>query len=368
MDDKEIHLNQSELYQYSRALANRLADYYFIDHNVIGGKDILNFCDIKQVNLFLVKNLFEKWQGETSKLDSPYFDFNHTAVKQALQQFMNVLSQHIQIKREDFNPILIEAIRETLLLVVEPLSFFKHEINKVIYQPPSPQKYKEITKYITINKKIWVAFLDKLNQQTNFDREYVQQVLEATCEEKRTSIEPMQWVLQNFSDIFHLDVAKLLGQEETITSATNLASEKTIIMEDAPTMIPHEIKNEKPIPAPQKPKFIQDAIKEEEDYGGTLNQTFRNQSPKASLAERFQNAKVHNLRAAMSLNQKFQFIDKLFGGDSLAFNDALDKLEESQSYEEVKHLFQNEYGHRYAWDFNQEETKSFMELVGRKFS
>lgn len=375
MDTKatnQIQLNQSELHQYSRTLARRLTDYYFIDHSFIEGKDILNFCDIKQVNLFLVKNLFEKWQGETTKLESPYFDFNHTAVKQALQQFMNILSQHIKIAREDFYPLLTESIRETLTIIVQPLSFFQHEINKLAYQPPTRQKYKEISKYILINKKIWVAFLDKIDHLQELDKTAANQALEVVFEAQHDTIEPMQWALQNFSDMLHLDINKLLGQEEESNNAPERLSEKTIIMEDNPTVI-----NEKapayqpPTESPQQKKLIQEDDTDEEDQADgamrTLNDAFKNQNQPTNLAERFRNAKVANLRAAISLNQKFQFINKLFDGDSFAFNEALDRLEKSQSYEEVRFLIHNEYGQRYAWDFSQEDTKSFMDLIERKF-
>ncbi len=373
MDTKEtnqIQLNPSELHQYSRTLARRLTDYYFIDHSFIEGKAILNFCDIKQVNLFLVKNLFEKWQGETSKLESPYFDFNHAAVKQALQQFMNILSQHIKIAREDFYPLLTESIRETLTVIVQPLSFFQHEIKKLAYQPPSHAKYKEISKYIIINKKIWTAFLDKIAHLEELDKASANQSLEISFEEQRDTIEPMQWALQNFSDMLHLDINKLLGQEENSSLLTESNAEKTIIMEDSPTVITEKTPPyQPPSETLVQKKFIQDDDDDEDNAGTarTLNDAFKNQSQPTNLAERFRNAKVANLRSAISLNQKFQFINKLFDGDSFAFNEALDKLEKSQSYEEVRFLIHNEYGQRYAWDFGQEDTKSFMDLIERKF-
>ncbi len=369
MSEHEIHINQNELHQYSRTLANRMADYYFIDHSFIEGKDILKFCDIKQVNLFLVKNLFEKWQGETAKLESPYFDFNNPAVKQALQQFMNTLSQHIRVMRDDFHPILSESIREALLLVVEPLSFFRHEINKVIYQPPSEKKYKEISKYISINKKIWAAFLSRVQGVSALNKEQANQILDEVMDEYRTGVEPMQWVLQSFSDIMHLDIAKLLGQEEKQNQLPSIATEKTILIEDAATLPPHPISEaERNSFEISRPKLIQDEPREDSEQAGTLNAAFKTQKQNANLAERFQKAKVQNIRSAITLNQKFQYTKQLFGGDSLAFSDALDKLEQTQSYEEVKHLLQYEYGHRYGWDFEQEDTRSFMELVERKFS
>ena len=124
MEHQSKPVNQSVLMQYSRSFAQKLTDYFFIDHQVIEGEEILKFCDIKQVNLLVIKLLFEKWQEETQKLRNPYFDYSRQDVQKALNNFMNILSQHISIRKDDFYVLVYEATKDALILALDPHLFF----------------------------------------------------------------------------------------------------------------------------------------------------------------------------------------------------------------------------------------------------
>ena len=45
-------------------------------------------------------------------------------VKAALKTFMNTASQHIMVKREDFEPMLSKAVNKTLVLLLDPSKHF----------------------------------------------------------------------------------------------------------------------------------------------------------------------------------------------------------------------------------------------------
>src|SRR5689334_9328591 len=105
----ENKTNISAIELYSRKALKPMLERNF-GAKTINGQQILSFCQIEQVNLFILQLLFDKWKEETSKLESPFFDFQNEQVKKALTTFMNVLSQHILVKKEDFSPLLLQAI------------------------------------------------------------------------------------------------------------------------------------------------------------------------------------------------------------------------------------------------------------------
>ena len=139
--------------EYSKAFAKKLCNAFFEKNEFINGKQILSFTNVYQVNLFILYKLFDRWQQETIKLKSPYFNFNSPEVMQALTVFMNTLSQHIFIRLEDFEPLVIRSVTDTLRLVITPYEFFKtqlthHPIVKIT-------RLREMSKYIHLNNLLF---------------------------------------------------------------------------------------------------------------------------------------------------------------------------------------------------------------------
>ena len=97
MDNK---LNYSAIEVYSVAYTRKVMNSFFGMEESINGKQILSLTNLQQVNLLIIKNLFEKWNKETSKFRSPYFNYDSEEVKKALENFMNVLSNNITIGGE----------------------------------------------------------------------------------------------------------------------------------------------------------------------------------------------------------------------------------------------------------------------------
>src|SRR5688572_16567831 len=132
MEDK---YNQLSIEQYSRNLARILSDRYFAANQTINGQQLITFSPVKQINLFIIKELLISWNKEMANLKSPYFDFEDQDVKDALKQFMNVLSRKILIKRPHFEPLLQKAIRDTFKLVLDPVSSLEEKFLNVQENP-----------------------------------------------------------------------------------------------------------------------------------------------------------------------------------------------------------------------------------------
>ena len=112
--------NTNALNEYSKSYARRVAADFYHANPTLSGRQILNLTPINQVNLFVVSSLFDKWKGEVEKFRSPFFDFNHPEVEEALRAFMNVVSQHIAVRREHLEPLLADATKRTLIALFDP--------------------------------------------------------------------------------------------------------------------------------------------------------------------------------------------------------------------------------------------------------
>lgn len=111
-------LNLSAIEKYSKNYAAKLCDTFFSSNQMISGKQILTLSSVQQVNLLTIKSLYDKWQAETQRLRSPYFDFNSEEAQQALKIFMNTVSQFISVKRENFEPLLVDSVGGNIGIII----------------------------------------------------------------------------------------------------------------------------------------------------------------------------------------------------------------------------------------------------------
>ena len=72
---------------------------------------------------------------------------------------------------------------------------------------------------------------------------------------------------------------------------------------------------------------------------------------------------VKDIRGAIALNDRVLFINHLFGTDPMAFQDALTKINQMASLDEVVDFVVNE---RPEWDLESETVYRFMMAVRRK--
>ena len=117
-------LNKTAILSYSEKFSQIFCDSFFVKEDFISGEQILSLTNIRQVNLFVLKSIFEKWQQESSSLYSPFFDYNIPEVQKALKELMNILSRNISINRENFEPLLTQAVDDTITLLLAPDEYY----------------------------------------------------------------------------------------------------------------------------------------------------------------------------------------------------------------------------------------------------
>ncbi|NQZ77646.1 MAG: hypothetical protein HRT61_16320 [Ekhidna sp.] len=160
-------LNEDFIDSYCEKFASKVtADFFTGGKEAITGKEILKVTPSKQVNFFVIKLLFRYWQEETKKLESPFFNYKHEEVRQAMIQFMNVLSQHIEINSEKFETLLNHAVKDTIYLAAMPSAYVEIDLDSRGVEHIREKSIEGTVKYLKIHKKEIFNFLSDMKGLT----------------------------------------------------------------------------------------------------------------------------------------------------------------------------------------------------------
>ncbi|MEP0366617.1 MAG: hypothetical protein ABJN36_04235 [Cyclobacteriaceae bacterium] len=454
-------LNHSFFDQYSGSFADNVIDKFFEENDVITGKEIISLTPSKQVNFFVLKTLFNQWQDEMKRLESPFFNFKDAEVRKVLRTFMNTVSQKIEIEEESFKPLLESAVRETLHLLANPADFLKESFADR-KSNLSEKSVKNFLKYIKVFKSDIEQFLESnigqsseeigTNSSAFFDSLDVEQIAgfelsilneiepitmgdlfeEETAEPEQAAPEEeeLDLTVDDFDDEpedeAEEDKAEDVSesQQEVVAAEATSDDEAEAFDPESETEVEEvaeaeesyseelesETKEEVLEPEADEEPILQDeeiaaepaddvedslepeASQEEEiapetvaDVGGfeeedevSLNQKLADETTKTinekfereesvTLADHHQQSKVTSIMEAISVNNRYMFINDLFEGDKDEFADAIDRIEECESFDEAVEILVQEYARNYEWDMNSDEVKELLKVVFRKF-
>lgn len=321
--DEKISLEAIAI--YSDAYAEKVLKQAFASKEKINGQDILSLCDVQQINLFIVRELFKGWKEETKKLKSPYFEYEHPEVKDALEVFMGTLSTHIAIDRQHFGPLLKKAVSQAVLVVLDPYDYFSMLVsgtnNKL-----DVSGFREEIKYLKINKAPLERMLQKLEEKKlkEVSGNEAFAILDQILEEVSFTPDDVDGYVEKFSITEKLDPEKFYVKRNPPVP----------VVKAAPANTPKPVKTE----AQAQPAKV-----------NTVNST----------------QKIQRIKERLTINQKFMFTKVLFKGDFEVFSKAIDELDQQGSLPDALKSLE---GHYAGWDKESSEFHEFMEIVERRFS
>ena len=386
---------------YGRRLAARLCDQHFGPQptTALDGPAVLKFTPVRQLNLLVVRQLLGQWQAETARLRSPYFDFEAAPVQAALSQFMNVLSRHISLGRTAFEPLLAQAAADTLGLVADPADSFQRLLLGSA-ESPTLAGLRDSLRYIAVDKAFYQGFVDTLAGSRELSRDFLTHRFELYHAANYKAHQPMQRLVEEFSALLPLTTADLL-EDGPVSSATAVAV--AVAAEPAqdaapvapapaatpvapPTFVatpaslpapaaPAETAGNSESIAPAHPLLAPDAasvplhekLKAGQPAAPVLAETLRATAAPASLAERT-GPKVETLREAISINQRFSFINELFGGENMDYHAAIQHLDSLPTPEQARAYVTSDLSQRYDWSRKEEHVNKLLKLIERKFA
>lgn len=315
--------------QYSNLFASKLADSFFQKNEKINGKEILSFCDIKQVNLFVVKELMRLWNAESEKWQSPFFNYESAEVQEVVAQFKNVLSNNISIAKRDFLPLLKTAVSQTIFLILAPYDFYVNALDhkKGLVRV---EELKNETRYLKINQKPLEKLVEKLEkrQADVIVGNEAFGMLDHILEEVNFTPEDIEEHIAAFSKVMPLQIESLFEVKENKPEETKPQPPQS---QPLPKPVAVATNNNKNFPAGQT---------------GEKKSEFR-------------------IKDSLTINQKFMFTKMLFSGDFEIFTEAIERLDNLDSLGQVTNYINDNYPH---WDRESEEFEEFMAVVQRKFS
>lgn len=329
--DEKISLEAISV--YGDTYADKVLKNFFTTKDQITGKEILTLCSLNQINLFVLREIFKSWKEETRKQKSPYFDNDHPEVKEALNNYMSVVSNHILIDQAYFAPLLKKAVSQTLLLIFNPYDFFSMLItgknNRL-----DVTAFREEIKYIKINKAPLERMLQKLEEKNvrELPGNEAFAILDQILEEVNFNPEDLEEYIEKFSGVLPLNPEKFYvgAPQEKVKSAPVVTHGKG-----------EGKKNDLP--------------------GASLNdQLVAAQQP--ALMDNL--GKITRIKDSLSINQKFMFTKVLFYGDFETFSRAIDDIDQLPDMKSAMGYLER---HSSSWDRESPEFHEFMAMVERRF-
>ncbi len=338
---ESFNINQSKLEDYSERFAQKACDSFFsMFKSTVIGSEIMKITPVDQVNYFVLFNLFETWKQEVAKLESPYFDYSKPEVKEALRNFMNTVSMHINIKREDFEPLLIKSVTYTINLTFLPKLFFGIFLSN-LPEKVSIEQMVSFEKYFKINKGLYSETLERLKGTNNEEVTKVQ-LLNAFAEVSTYYKEDekiKETMLKILNSVVTLNIEDLLQKADTGTLVKQ-EPEETHIEEKTKVEVSESTETQ-----------ISDLKKD----------SFKNNQGHLSN-------KVVDARSAMTINQRFMFVEQLFKGEKWEFDNALNRLENCTDYDSAIKMLLSDYAMKYEWDTENEQVSELFDFIGKKYS
>ncbi len=340
----ESSLNHAALEQYSRTFSERVVREVYAHQQRVSGPDILLISPVKQVNLFVIKALFEQWQQEIDRLESPYFDYDHEEVQLALEEFMNTLSQHISVAEAELYPLLVTATQDALLLALSPKEYFRRGLDRLNRDKLHIEDVKAWIKYVKINRAPLDALSDRVvgSNGAGVSVDEAGRLLQLKADELPAGL-PADYQ-PAFSQVALLTEQELLETEQPAPPPPEPISE---VIEPAP-----RIEEEETIEAPAPPRTLNDEL---------------TSTQRATLADIHQQQKIANIKSYIGVNQRFMFIRELFENNAEAYNQALDELEQQNTYIEAFNYLRNQYAQPNRWKMDSEEVVEFLEIIAKRF-
>jgi hypothetical protein len=337
--DEKISLEAIAL--YGDSYADKVVKGFFSGKDQITGKEILSLCNVQQVNLFVIREVFKTWKEETRKQKSVYFDNDHPEVKEALQNYMSIVSNHILIDQPYFAPLLKKAASQSLLVIFNPYDFFSMVItgmnNKL-----DVAAFREELKYIKVNRAPLERMLQKLEEKNvrELPGNEAFAILDEILEEVNFTPEDVEEYIRKFSEVVPLNPERFYIPRQPDMVAINKSSTVTT----------------------PPPVQVAASAASAKSAGASVNEHV-NSSRQQAVMDNL--GKISKIKDHLSINQKFMFTKVLFYGDFDSFSRAIDDIDQLPDMKAAVTYLEK---HSSSWDRDSKEFHEFMEMIERRFA
>jgi hypothetical protein len=363
--------NNTYIQEYADKFTVKICDAYFSQKKYMTGPEMVQLTPCIQINFFSIKSLFEAWQQELEKMKSnPYFDYRDNAVHEALKEFMNILSRSIKVERKDFEPLLKNAVVQSIHLALDPVAYFEKEFDKK--DPYQINVFlKENIKYFKWHTDLIQNIIDRAGLAHT--HEAFKQALNQNFERLSNQLEPTEKLLETMNAVVPLVLSKLFESPEVATPdelspALDEAGELGEPKEEVTFQTTESNNNPDPVvnqtSRPSSlPSTINYKVAPVEKALDPLEIWSKFEAEEYSIMK----GTIKELADCIGINQKFMFTKVLFDGNPDLLNHALKSIDQCESFADAINLLNQRYVGELNWDKNSDEVNEFLQLIFRKF-
>jgi hypothetical protein len=314
-------LNTQFIQQYKSEFTTLLLEKAFKDKELLNGKDLLRLFLNKQLNLFILKKLFTTWQEEMKRLESPYFDYKNPEVRKSMIQFMNTLSQHIQVNKDTLVPLVEESVEDLIWAVLRPGDYLSRELAQIKSGTLNRKQAKQLTKYLLVHKEQVMSFLEE-NEELSMDM--VIEKANKYFPEIDQDLEAQE-LADDLSMILEIEKEDFFEfPDHSISERSDEADDEEVLTdtkEEVPDEIEHEQEPDGSVNEPQDEPMIEDSVNMKYDVEAK------------TLADIHEEKGIDNILESISINHRYMFLQELFDGDNDQFQKAIKEVESCDTFE-----------------------------------
>ncbi|MBN1950168.1 MAG: hypothetical protein JW801_03140 [Bacteroidales bacterium] len=94
----------------------------------------------------------------------------------------------------------------------------------------------------------------------------------------------------------------------------------------------------------------------------TLNEEIHERTQREDVASQYKLTPIASITSAMGINERFELINELFGGDRLLFDETMDILNRSESFVDASNYLEQHFD----WNLENTYVQRLLELIRRK--
>ncbi len=405
--------NTTDIEKISTAFTKKTIETCFQDDIKISGDEIVTFTEYPQINYFVLREIFNRWEESTIRFKSPYFDFDAADVQKSFADFKNTLSRNILVDKENFTELLSIATSKTLNLYLQPEAFFVSDFRDL---PDFKMSQDWLSKNTVFFKDYgWVLEGLKGSLDSSSSWIYANQAIDEVKSLLAGKHEDFESVIDAIAEeagiVKEVPVPEVLVEEKKAPENDNLSFfERLVANPPKPTstfvepevspferivntiprvreevITPEAVKVvevasvEVPVVAVPVVERVIETVTTTQSVVETRKSIFADldiptlndklsSSEGNSLSDSYQKSRIESLKGSMTLNQRFGFLNTLFAGDLNAFEGALAEVETYSSFQQAKDMLVSKYAQKYNWNLQNEDSEEFIGLLKRRFS
>ena len=164
-----------------------------LEKKVLRGNDIIELTSSKQLNLFILKNIYDAWNKNFEKNKIIYFNYENKEILSAVTSLKNILSNHIEVDIENLKDLIKKSIIELIEYMFNPKSFINNDIIKEINL--SGEIMNRRSKFFIDNKKIFMNLIESSSEKDLNSTEISQIINSYSFEINQELIEEIELML-----------------------------------------------------------------------------------------------------------------------------------------------------------------------------